>query len=100
MPRFKTQRDVEEAVAVIENLRIPGVFPTLEALQAQRETERQLACLELEEMAQQFKREEEKRKQLWGSKFPRVLGAVPPTKPEAKEKSNNPVKRKKSGKTK
>ena len=69
---------MEEAVALIQNLPGNGTIVTLEALQAQHDLERQLACRELDEMAKQFAREDEERRRLWGTKFPRRLGDKPP----------------------
>lgn len=62
---------------------------TLESLQELHAQERKQACLAMDEMATQFKLAEEKRKKLWGSKFPRVLGAIPPE----NGKTSNPVKK-------
>lgn len=65
---------------------------TLEALQTIHDQERARACHELDEMAKQFAREDTKRKKLWGNKFPRRLGDVPPE----LVKPINPVKGKKA----
>ena len=97
MPRNRIIRaipNVEEAVALIQSLPGNGTIVTLEALQAQHDLERQLACRELDEMAKQFAREDEERRRLWGTKFPRRLGDKPPENGKS-SKSINPVKAKK-----
>lgn len=81
-----TQDELDNLLAQI------GPSITLEALQAIHDQERARACHELDEMAKQFAREDAQRKKLWGNKFPRVLGAKPPS----DGKSINQVKGKKS----
>ncbi len=55
------------------------------------EQDREMACREMDEMAKEFRRQDEERRRLWGNKYPPVLGAKPPEKVE----SVNPVKTKK-----
>lgn len=77
-----------EDLTLLQNLPIsPNI--TLEHLQAERQRERDKACRELDEMAKQFAREDEERRRLWGTKFPRRLGDKPPE----NEKSINQVKK-------
>lgn len=81
--------DIEEAIRLLEQY--PANEPvTLEGLQAIRQAERDRACAELDKMAEQFKREDEERRRLWGNKFPRVLGAKPP-------ENGKPINRVKGG---
>lgn len=81
--------DVEEAIRIVKDLPGNGTVLTLEALQIQHDQERELACKELDQMAEMFARQDAERKKLWGTKFPRVLGQ----KPSEDSKSINPVKR-------
>jgi hypothetical protein len=64
---------------------------TLTEIQDYRSNQRALACREMNKMAEQFAKDDQERRRLWGDKFPKVLGEKPPDKP----KSINQVKRKK-----
>lgn len=68
--------DIEEAIRLLEQIP-PNEPVTLEALQAVRKMEREVACRQLDELAKQLDREDAERRRLWGNKFPRVRGAKP-----------------------
>jgi len=81
--------DIEEAIRTIQSLPGGGTVVTLEALQDQHDIERELACKELDQMAELFAHQDAERRKLWGNKFPRVTGQKPPE----ESKSINPVKK-------
>lgn len=89
----KPTHDLDELDALLAYVSgLPSV--TLESLQALHDQERAQACLAMDEMAKQFAREDVKRKKLWGTKFPRKLGDVPP---ETTKSVNQVKKAKKRG---
>lgn len=81
--------DIEEAIRIVKNLPGGGSILTLEALQSQHNLERELACKEMDQMAEMFAKQDTERKKLWGNKFPRVLGQ----KPSENSKPINQVKK-------
>lgn len=83
--------DIEEAIRLLEQ--IPANEPvTLEALQAVRQMEREVACRQLDALADQLAEEDAERRRLWGNKFPRVRGAKPEPVHPVKGKSAKPGK--------
>ena len=85
----------EEAIALILSLP-PGIDLSLEGLQALRDEERHKACLEMDAMREEFQKQDEARRKLWGNKHPLHYLDKPPSKPE----TVNSVKRGKGKKRK
>lgn len=63
-----TKQSKSQAEKFLESLP-PGPI-TLESLQAIHEREREVACQQLDELAEELKRQDEERRKKWGNKFP------------------------------